>query len=608
MESECDIEMSTVITEPAVDVVCLGLGQMSGPVAAELSLAGFSVVGLEKGPYWQFTQDWTEDHVHDEWGVAVLHKFDHPLYISSMTFRNNANQMALVKRRYNQYGDPVVGHGVGGAATHFGAQMMRMSPWAYQAYSNLMSRYGSAAVADMLPPNSDLEDWPLTYNDYVPYYEQWEQAIGLSGTNQDPYTPGITYPLPPHPSSAVGTLFQNATESMGYNPFPWPNAIVSAPYMNQYGVTRNVCVYCGFCWGNGGDSCFFQCETGAKSSSHVTTIPAAIASGNFQMPLNVYASRINLDSTTGLATSVTYYDLATGDMHIQPTSVVFTGLWGHNNIRMFQTSGIGNPYNATTVTGQVGRAQCTSGSLGSASAAGTLNIGGNRYGGNGFGGFEIEDFKNDNFDHTGQDFISGTVMGQGRYLGGGPKGLNLYSPTAQSFGSSFKATLVNYDLPTKLSITLGTGGAVVPQTDWFVDLDPHYNDIFGDPLVRITGDYGMNPTNASNFLVPYAGAILTKMGCTDVTTKTATASETTGNNQDAMHPHCRGGMRVGTNSSTAALNQWNQSWQVANVFAAGEITDTWGDESSSGTHIAGPQAYVAAEGIKMYLANPGPLV
>ncbi len=44
--------MSTVITDPAADVVILGLGMVGGVVAAELALAGYKVAGIDKGPYW----------------------------------------------------------------------------------------------------------------------------------------------------------------------------------------------------------------------------------------------------------------------------------------------------------------------------------------------------------------------------------------------------------------------------------------------------------------------------------------------------------------------------------------------------------------------------
>ena len=76
--------MSTIIQEPAADVVVLGLGVMGGAVAAELSTAGYKVVGIEKGPYYQFDTDFAPVK-YDEWGIMVMRKFDHPLPMSTFT-------------------------------------------------------------------------------------------------------------------------------------------------------------------------------------------------------------------------------------------------------------------------------------------------------------------------------------------------------------------------------------------------------------------------------------------------------------------------------------------------------------------------------------------
>jgi gluconate 2-dehydrogenase alpha chain len=42
--------MSSTINHPQTDVVVCGLGHMGGPVAAELTTAGYQVVGIEKAP------------------------------------------------------------------------------------------------------------------------------------------------------------------------------------------------------------------------------------------------------------------------------------------------------------------------------------------------------------------------------------------------------------------------------------------------------------------------------------------------------------------------------------------------------------------------------
>ena len=56
-------------TGPA-DVVVLGLGVAGGIVAAELAVDGYKVVGIEKGPYWDYANDFAPTK-YDEWGVGV---------------------------------------------------------------------------------------------------------------------------------------------------------------------------------------------------------------------------------------------------------------------------------------------------------------------------------------------------------------------------------------------------------------------------------------------------------------------------------------------------------------------------------------------------------
>ena len=91
---------------------CCGLGHMGGPIAAELTAAKYNVVGIEKGPFWDYNTDWRQDNKDDEWAIGVERKFDHPLYISTFTIRNNMNQFAIPVRRYTktvQY--HALGHG-----------------------------------------------------------------------------------------------------------------------------------------------------------------------------------------------------------------------------------------------------------------------------------------------------------------------------------------------------------------------------------------------------------------------------------------------------------------------------------------------------------------
>ena len=158
-------------------------------------------------------------------GNNIERKFDHPLYISTFTIRNNLNQFAIPVRRYTknvQY--HALGHGVGGVGTHYGGGLGRFSPWSYQPVTMTNAKYGDAGYSTILSNvkggTPDLEDWPVTYDDMVPYYNSWEKAIGVVGTNQDPFIPNAKFPNASSSRNRVCAIFKNAVTSLGYTPFP----------------------------------------------------------------------------------------------------------------------------------------------------------------------------------------------------------------------------------------------------------------------------------------------------------------------------------------------------------------------------------------------------
>jgi gluconate 2-dehydrogenase alpha chain len=594
---------TNVINEPPADVVVLGLGVTGGIVATELAMANYKVVGIEKGPYWNFNTDFAPVK-YDEWGIGFHRKFDHPLPMSTYTIRNNDNQYALAARRNTSLQIIVMGHGVGGMAQHYAGAMGRYGPWNYQMKSETASRYGPNFL-NTIDPTNDVQDWPMTYNEYEPYYVEWEKAWGLTGTNQGPLVPtSANYPMPPHPQTEQASMFQSTAEALNYSPYPTPNSLASQAYMNQYGVSVNGCVYDGWC----GAACNYVCEVGAKANSAFRVIPAAIASGNFTMKTNSYAFRLDTDST-GKIIDVRYYD-ASGNVHVQPGKVFWNGLWGFNIPRLMQLSDIGQTYNPTSGSGTIGRGVTATGTVGGASASGSLPIGGNSYsaGNASGGGVSIYDFADDNFDHTGLNFIGGGVVSVGGYQGGGPANFSgiAGSATINSMGSTYKASLKNHYLPTKLTVSLGPAPAELADTRWHLDLDPHHNDIYGDPLERITMDWANNAVNGASYLAPLMEPILTRLGATNITLNKGTPAGTT--HMDNWQAHTRGGCRIGSDPLTSVFNMYQQAWTTPNLFAGGEITNTHGSSVTAGTHAIGPTTYVGVEGIKKYLANPGPLV
>jgi len=622
--------MSTVITEPAADVVLLGCGVVSGTIAAELTAAGYKVAGITRGPYWNYVTDFSTTK-YDEWGIGWERKFDVPASWGSQTIRNNANQFALPSRRgtwpiqYHSYG-----LGVGGAAHHYGGGMGRPGTWNFTMHTSIASRYGANFLAG-INPFDDTQDWPMPYSFYEPYYTAFEQQYGICGDgsggqgNGEAISSGNIsggpaiamskpYPLGPHPPTPLGTYWKSALEGLGYNVFSSTTALASGTYVNTYGVTVNACVYDGWCTGSG---CNFACETGAKANSAFRSFPAAVKSGKMTLALNSEVFRVDTNSS-GMITDARYYDAA-GNIHIQPGTVFFNGLHGGNQVRNMLISGVGTPYNPTTVTGTVGRAY-QNGYLPFSSTAGphgtvTGGLGLNAHTGNGNGGFSIFEFEEDGFDHTGLNFVGGPGASGGGYAGGGPTNVGTAGGASSgSQGSKYKQTLQNRYVTggTNSTVSFGGNGLDLANTLNMWDLDPHYTDIWDDPLPRITHEWTPNPYNMATYFSTSPGntaylTILNALKATNISTGGTTVVGPYSDHNDWWGHHIRGGNRTGASNTWATFNLYLQAYTCENLFAAGEANKVTSNTSSAGTHDAGALSEVASEGIQMYLKSPGML-
>ena len=111
-------------------------------------------------------------------------------------------------------------------------------------------------------------DWPLSYADLAPYYDQVQAEVGLSGdSKQERWRPqGAPYPMPPMPLFAQSRVLAKGFEKTGRHTAPLPLAINSEPYKG-----RPACHYDGWC-----DS---GCSIGALGNPLAVWLPRAQAAG-----------------------------------------------------------------------------------------------------------------------------------------------------------------------------------------------------------------------------------------------------------------------------------------------------------------------------------------
>ncbi|QQK77280.1 GMC family oxidoreductase [Salicibibacter cibarius] len=560
-----------------VDVVTVGVGWTGGIIAAELSKAGYKVVGLERGGERE-TEDYYDKH--DHLNYAERHEVMHHLPDNTVTFRNNLDQTAAPVRETH---DLQIGTDVGGGGLHWAAQTHRYFPYDFEIYSRTVERYGE----EKIPEDMSLQDWGITYDELEPYYDKFEKTMGTSG-EEDPLAAerSSPYPTPPLKKTKAMKLFQEATENLGYHPYVIPAGTISEQYENPDGQTLNACQYSGFC-------SRFACEWGARASPNITVIPTAQETDNFELRTRSNVTRVLYDGDR--ATSVIYEDTQTGEEFEQPADIVVLTSYTFNNVRLLLLSEIGEPYDPETGEGIIGKNFTDHHTSGQA-------IGFfedrkfNRYISTGALGMTYEDFNADNFDHSDVDFIHGGHI-EMRENGENPIQNNHVPNGTPLWGKEFKEKSLYYFYR---SFALNIQMATMPFEDHYLDLDPNYKDEKGDPLLRLTWDYKDNELNMSKFLVEKSAETLREMGA-DIVDEDHLPEHFT---PQFTFMHNAGGAIMGDDPETSAVNNYMQMWNMDNLFVCGASALPH-FSATNPTLTVGALTYRAAEGIEEYLNNGG---
>lgn len=565
---------------PKVDVVTTGMGWAGGIVAAELTKAGYNVVGLERGEE-RFVEDFLMSH--DEVKYSVRKDLMQKLNKDTLTFRNTSKDEA---RPVRYESDLVLGVGTGGGGTHWGAQTYRYFPYDFEIRSKTVERYGESKI----PSNMLLQDWGITYEEIEPYYTKFEQMAGVSG-EEDPLAGprSAPYPTPPLLMAPRLEMFHEAAESLGCHPYRVPTGNISEAYTNPDGETLNACQYCSFCGGYG-------CEYGAKSDPIVTVIPTAKKTGKLELRTHSLVTRILTDGKK--VTGVRYRDVRSGEEFDQPADVVALTSYIFNNIRLLFLSEIGQPYDPATGKGIIGRNYTDHHTiLGATGYFDDKKF--NNFIGTGAWGSAYNDFNADNFDHKDVDFIHGGQI-EMHLMGNEPIANNPVLPGTPSWGKEFKEKSLYYYNRT---LSVVSQRAFLPYKDNYLSLDPVYKDEYGDPLLRVTFDYHEMDFKRQEFLSEKCVKQLEEMGANTVIAHPM--AEHFGGRFTFQHD--AGGAIMGSSPSNSAVNNYLQMWDYESLFVCGSSAfPHFGPTNPTPTMAA--LTYRATEGMIEYLKNGGGLL
>ena len=578
-----------------VDAVIVGLGWAGSIAAKELADAGLSVVVLERGSVRTQAETFDTPRLYDELPYSIRNRLAMDLSRETITFRNNSQQTALPMRQFGSFNPS---SGTGGSGVTWSGHTFRALPSDFVLRSHISERYG----ADFVPEHMTIQDWGVTYDELEPHYDKFERVAGTSGkagnlngqiqSGGNPFE-GVRsheYPNPPFPSAVAGKLFTDATELMGYTPFPVPVSNSSQSYTNPYGIQLNECRVCGHCAG-------FGCTYNSKASAITTVVPALVNNPQVELRHNAYVTKVNL-SEGKQATGVTYID-AMGRQIEQPADLVILAAYAYNNVRLMLLSDIGTPYNPQTGEGTIGRNYAYQRLTNVIGFFDDKNF--NPYVAGGGTATAIDDFNGDNFDHSSLGFIGGGFIGSFS-TNGLPIANHPTPPDAPRWGSGWKQAVVDsYQSTTSLNIH----AACQSYRGNYLDLDPTYKDAWGLPLLRMTFDFDQNEHKMSEFLTDRAVEIMQEMGARQIQEIRRQGSYDITQYQTT---HNVGGAVMGEDPSTSAVNRYLQSWDVSNLFVMGSSAFPQ-NTGYNPTDTLGALVYHSLEAIKnKYLKNPGALV
>jgi choline dehydrogenase-like flavoprotein len=290
-----------------VDYVIVGIGAAGGVLLQRLARAGFKVLGMEAGPFWDTERDW----VSDEAG-------SHQLYWEDKRVIGGKNPLAL--------GANNCGKGVGGGSVHWAAFTPRFHPSDFEVYT----RDGMGA------------DWPISYWDLKPYYELLELEMPVAGPAYYPWGDPHGYAFGPHPMGGVGNSLIKGCTALGIDvSIGGPVAILSGSRGN-----RPHCIYRGFC--------IQGCKVGAKASTLITHVPDALDNGA-EIRDRCMVSRIHHDTKSNRVTGVSYFD-AEGQEHFQKAKAVIVSGYAIETPRLLLNSACeGYEKGLANSSGTVGR-------------------------------------------------------------------------------------------------------------------------------------------------------------------------------------------------------------------------------------------------------------
>jgi choline dehydrogenase-like flavoprotein len=543
-------------TPPTYDVCIVGSGAGGGTAAHVLTQAGANVVMLEAGEWWDSAKDsrmfaWPYDSPRR--GAPnkqrAFGEFDG--CIGSWTIDGEPYTSAPGER-FDWYRARMLG----GRTNHWGRISLRFGPDDFK--HRTLDGLG--------------DDWPISYDDIKPYYDEVDKFVGLFGTVEGLHNEPDGIFLPPPAPRCYELLIKKAADELKITCIPSRLSILTRAHNG-----RPQCHFCGQC-GRG-------CGTHSNFSSTSVYLPPALATGKLKIITGAMAREVLTDEN-GRATGVSYVRTADGrEVSIRARAVVLAASACESARLMLNSRSSRHPNGLSNSSDQLGRNLTDSTGL---SVGGFIPkmLDTPPHNEDGVGGMHL--YMPWWLDNKTLDFPRGyhIEIGGGKNMPGYGFGRGIQGQPGSMGGGYGTALKGEYRRYYGASVGFAGRGEMIPNKDCYCEVDSGEVDKYGIPVLRFHWKWGESEILQAKHMQETFREIIHQMGGEPYGSM-PDRDDDFGLAAGGRIIHEAGATRMGADPKTSVLDAWCQAHEAPNVAVcdAGPFT-TNADKNCTWTIMA----------------------